>query len=40
MECAGNGRTLMNPRLNVSMPWDFNAVGTYIWTGSNLKDVG
>jgi DMSO/TMAO reductase YedYZ molybdopterin-dependent catalytic subunit len=38
MECAGNGRALMQPR-PVSQPWFFEAVGTCRWTGVALADV-
>ena len=35
LECAGNGRTNVNPR-NFSMPWKYGAVGTSEWTGTPL----
>jgi len=38
MECAGNGRALMNPR-PVSQPWLDGAVGTAEWTGTSLKSL-
>lgn len=37
MECAGNGRVHMKPRVTVSQPWDYNGCGTAIWTGTPLK---
>lgn len=43
MECAGNGRALLNPR-PISQPWLVEAVGTAEWTGTPLggflDDVG
>lgn len=36
MECAGNGRALLDPR-PVSQPWLREAVGTGEWTGTPLK---
>jgi DMSO/TMAO reductase YedYZ molybdopterin-dependent catalytic subunit len=36
MECAGNGRALMEPR-PVSQPWHTEAIGTAKWTGTPLK---
>jgi DMSO/TMAO reductase YedYZ molybdopterin-dependent catalytic subunit len=36
MECAGNGRALMEPR-PVSQPWHTEAIGTAEWTGTPLK---
>src|SRR5256712_11638383 len=38
MECAGNGRALLEPR-PVSQPWHLEAVGTAEWTGTPLRDV-
>ncbi|EMY33208.1 sulfite oxidase [Arthrobacter crystallopoietes BAB-32] len=38
MECAGNGRSLMEPR-PVSQPWILGAVGTAVWTGTPLSGV-
>lgn len=38
MECAGNGRALLNPR-PVSQPWLVEAVGTAEWTGTPLRGV-
>ncbi|MDT7546747.1 MAG: hypothetical protein QOE99_2857 [Actinomycetota bacterium] len=38
MECAGNGRALLQPR-PVSQPWLEGAVGTAVWTGARLADV-
>jgi len=38
MECAGNGRAFMQPRL-VNQPWMREAVGTAEWTGTPLKNV-
>ena len=38
MECAGNGRALLEPR-PVSQPWLREAVGTGEWTGTSLADV-
>ena len=35
MECAGNGRALMEPR-PVSQPWHSEAIGTAEWTGTPL----
>ena len=35
MECAGNGRTLYEPRA-ISQPWLLDAVGTAEWTGTPL----
>ncbi|MER6127728.1 sulfite oxidase [Streptomyces sp. NPDC001795] len=36
LECAGNGRALLNPR-PVSQPWLVEAVGTADWTGVPLR---
>ncbi|MCI0780474.1 MAG: sulfite oxidase [Chloroflexi bacterium] len=38
MECAGNGRALMNPR-PLSQPWLLEAVGTAEWTGTPLRGI-
>ena len=38
MECAGNGRALLNPR-SISQPWLLEAVGTSEWTGTPLKGI-
>ncbi len=38
MECAGNGRALLNPR-PVSQPWLVEAVGTAGWTGTPLRGL-
>ena len=38
MECAGNGRALMQPR-PVSQPWLVEAVGTAEWTGTPLRPL-
>jgi len=38
LECAGNGRALMEPRWR-SMPWSSEAVGTASWTGTSLRHV-
>jgi sulfane dehydrogenase subunit SoxC len=38
LECAGNGRALVEPR-PVSQPWGNEAVGTAVWTGVPLRDV-
>lgn len=38
MECAGNGRSLLEPR-NVSQPWFVEAIGTAEWTGTPLRGV-
>ncbi|MDP9295330.1 MAG: sulfite oxidase [Actinomycetota bacterium] len=35
MECAGNGRALLEPRA-ISQPWLLDAVGTAEWTGTPL----
>jgi DMSO/TMAO reductase YedYZ molybdopterin-dependent catalytic subunit len=34
-ECAGNGRSLLDPR-PVSQPWGLEAIGTARWTGTSL----
>lgn len=36
LECAGNGRALIDPR-PVSQPWFLEAVGTAEWTGTPLR---
>jgi DMSO/TMAO reductase YedYZ molybdopterin-dependent catalytic subunit len=38
LECAGNGRSLVEPRWP-SMPWSECAVGTSEWTGTPLKPI-
>jgi DMSO/TMAO reductase YedYZ molybdopterin-dependent catalytic subunit len=38
MECAGNGRALLDPR-PVSQPWLLEAIGTAEWTGTPLKEL-
>ena len=38
MECAGNGRALLNPR-PVSQPWLLEAIGTADWTGTPLRGI-
>jgi DMSO/TMAO reductase YedYZ molybdopterin-dependent catalytic subunit len=38
LECAGNGRALLDPR-PVSQPWLLEAVGNAEWTGVPLHDV-
>ncbi|WP_426302142.1 sulfite oxidase [Arthrobacter sp. R-11] len=38
MECAGNGRSLMEPR-PVSQPWDRGGFGTAEWTGTPLAPL-
>ena len=38
MECAGNGRALLDPR-PVSQPWLLEAIGTAEWTGTPLRGV-
>jgi DMSO/TMAO reductase YedYZ molybdopterin-dependent catalytic subunit len=38
MECAGNGRALLQPR-PVSQPWHLEAIGTAEWTGTPLRDL-
>src|SRR5438552_15234932 len=37
MECAGNGRALLEPR-PISQPWHLEAVGTAEGTGTPLRD--
>ena len=38
MECAGNGRALLEPHV-VSQPWVLEAVGTASWRGTPLRGV-
>ena len=38
MECAGNGRALLDPR-PLSQPWLREAVGTAAWTGTPLRPL-
>ena len=38
LECAGNGRALLDPR-PVSQPWLLEAVGNAAWTGVPLREV-
>ncbi|MEP3435495.1 MAG: sulfite oxidase [Hoeflea sp.] len=38
MECAGNGRAGVSPRLH-AMPWIYEAVGTSEWTGTPLRPL-
>lgn len=38
LECAGNGRTGMDPR-NISQPWGLEAIGTAVWTGTALGGI-
>ena len=38
MECAGNGRSLLNPRV-ISQPWATEGIGTAEWTGTPLKGI-
>jgi DMSO/TMAO reductase YedYZ molybdopterin-dependent catalytic subunit len=38
MECAGNGRALMDPR-PVSQPWHVEAIGTAEWAGTPLRPI-
>ena len=38
LECAGNGRTGVDPR-SFSMPWKYGAVGTSEWTGTKLRPL-
>jgi sulfane dehydrogenase subunit SoxC len=38
LECAGNGRALLEPR-PISQPWLVEAVGTAEWTGTPLRGV-
>ena len=38
MECAGNGRALLDPR-PVSQPWLAEAIGTAMWRGVDLRSL-
>jgi DMSO/TMAO reductase YedYZ molybdopterin-dependent catalytic subunit len=38
MECAGNGRALMDPR-PISQPWHVEAIGTAEWAGTPLRPI-
>jgi DMSO/TMAO reductase YedYZ molybdopterin-dependent catalytic subunit len=38
MECAGNGRALIEPHVT-SQPWVLEAVGTALWRGTPLRGV-
>ena len=38
MECAGNGRALLDPR-PISQPWRVEAIGTAEWTGTPLGPI-
>jgi hypothetical protein len=38
MECAGNGRSLLTPRV-ISQPWFTEGIGTAEWTGTPLKGI-
>ena len=38
MECAGNGRALLEPRV-ISQPWVTEGIGTAEWTGTPLKGI-
>jgi DMSO/TMAO reductase YedYZ molybdopterin-dependent catalytic subunit len=38
MECAGNGRALLNPR-PISQPWMLEAISTAEWTGTPLRGL-
>src|SRR5207244_1311372 len=38
LECAGNGRSLLSPRVNGEQ-WNFGAVSTAEWTGVPLVEV-
>jgi DMSO/TMAO reductase YedYZ molybdopterin-dependent catalytic subunit len=38
LECAGNGRALLEPR-PVSQPWMLEAIGTAEWTGTPLRPL-
>jgi len=38
MECAGNGRALLEPR-PISQPWMLEAIGTAEWTGTPLRGI-
>ena len=38
MECAGNGRSLLNPRV-ISQPWFTEGIGNAEWTGTPLRGI-
>jgi sulfane dehydrogenase subunit SoxC len=38
MECAGNGRSLIQPRA-IYVPWFVEAIGNYEWTGTPLAPI-
>ena len=38
MECAGNGRSLLEPRV-ISQPWFTEGIGNAEWTGTPLKGI-
>jgi DMSO/TMAO reductase YedYZ molybdopterin-dependent catalytic subunit len=38
LECAGNGRGYLTPR-PVSLPWQFEAIGTATWTGTSVWPI-
>jgi DMSO/TMAO reductase YedYZ molybdopterin-dependent catalytic subunit len=38
LECAGNGRSLLEPR-PLSVPWLLEAIGTATWTGTSLWPI-
>lgn len=38
MECAGNGRALLNLR-PISQPWLLEAIGTAEWTGAPQSEI-
>jgi DMSO/TMAO reductase YedYZ molybdopterin-dependent catalytic subunit len=38
IECAGNGRSLLQPAVK-GVPWGMGAVGNAVWTGVPLRDV-
>lgn len=38
LECAGNGRAGVSPR-SYSMPWNYEAAGTSVWTGTPLAPL-
>src|SRR5680860_1153657 len=38
LECAGNGRALLEPRA-ISQPWLVEAIGTAEWTGTSLAGL-
>jgi DMSO/TMAO reductase YedYZ molybdopterin-dependent catalytic subunit len=39
MECAGNGRALLEPRPSTSQPWVREAVGNATWAGVSLRGL-